>query len=83
VIPSAGVAQAGFTLSSYEPESHTYQRPRRCSVSSAGDGQSASGGTVQRESERHDYTLGPGEVDVTGTFAALQGTEVISTILPF
>ena len=24
------------------------------------------------------YTLGPGEVDVTGTFAALQGTEVIS-----
>jgi hypothetical protein len=27
------------------------------------------------------YTLGPGEVDVTGTFAALQGTEVISNQL--
>ncbi len=78
-IPSAGVAKAGtYTVQVTSPNrSHTSDLAVLSLVPPAVvnpllkvDFKGTLSGT--------SYTLGPGEVDVTGTFAALQGTETIS-----
>jgi len=78
-IPSAGIAQAGtYTVQVTSPSrTHTSDAAVLSLVPPATVNPLLKvefKGTLSGTS----YTLGPGEVDVTGTFAALQGTEVIS-----
>jgi len=78
-IPIAGVAQAGtYTVQVTSPNRSHASDPAVLSLVPPAvvtpllkvDFKGTLSGT--------SYTLGPGEVDVTGTFAALQGTETIS-----
>ncbi|HWV99283.1 MAG TPA: discoidin domain-containing protein [Candidatus Acidoferrum sp.] len=78
-IPTAGVAQAGtYTVQVTSPDRTHTSDPAVLSLVPPAvvnpllkiEFRGTLGGT--------SYTLGAGEVDVTGTFAALQGTEVIS-----
>ena len=78
-IPSAGVAQAGtYTVDVTSPDrTHTSDPAMLTLVPPAVvnpllkiEFKGTLNGTA--------YTLGPGDVDVTGTFAAIQGTEVLS-----
>lgn len=78
-IPSAGVAQAGiYAVQVTSPNRSHTSDPAVLSLVPPAILNPLLKVEFKGSLSGTSYTLGPGEVDVTGTFAALQGTEVIS-----
>jgi hypothetical protein len=78
-IPSAGVAQAGtYAVQVTSPNRSHTSDPAVLSLVPPAIVNPLLKVEFKGTLSGSTYTLGPGEVDVTGTFAALQGTEVIS-----
>ena len=78
-IPSAGVAQAGtYAVQVMSPDRMHTSDPAVLSLVPPAIVNPLLKVEFKGTLSGTSYTLGPGEVDVTGTFAALQGTEVIS-----
>jgi hypothetical protein len=81
-IPSAGVAQAGtYAVQVTSPNRSHTSDPAVLSLVPPAIVNPLLKVEFKGTLNGTSYTLGPGEVDVTGTFAALQGTEVISNQL--
>jgi len=78
-IPSAGVAQAGtYAVQVTSPNRSHTSDPAVLSLVPPAILNPLLKVEFKGTLNGTSYTLGPGEVDVTSTFAALQGTEVIS-----